>query len=524
MSLRFYFGPSGAGKSRQLYNEIIAGSISNPQKNYLVIVPDQFTMQTQKDLVMLHDRGGIINIDVLSFGRLGHRILEEVGSKDVPVLDDTGKSLVLQKVASQTKDKLPVLGGLLHKQGYIHEAKSAISEFMQYGLNCDEVDRLIEYAQKRGALAGKLKDLNTLYRAFKEFIQDKFIATEETLDVLTKSLHKSKIIPGSVVVFDGFTGFTPIQYRVIQELIVLCDEVIVSLVMGDGEDPYRLDGEQKLFYLSKKTVSDLEKLCSEAKIGRGKDVFVKCENNRFVNAPALGFLEKNIFRFSDSKYDTKQDEIKIIETVSPEGEVHQIGLMIRELIRKKGYQFRDIAVVSGDLQSYAPYVETEFKKMDIPCYIDRTLGITLNPMIEAIRSALQMYISNFSYEAVFHYLKSTIAGISRDDVDMLENYCIQTGIRGYSKWNNIFTHKTAQMKDDESELIHLNSIRERIMEPINILNIGGKSCASKYVDAMYDFLVANDVQKKMVEMENRFIAEGDLTSANEYSQIYRLVM
>ena len=524
MSLRFYFGPSGAGKSRQLYNEIIAGSISNPQKNYLVIVPDQFTMQTQKDLVMLHDRGGIINIDVLSFGRLGHRILEEVGSKDVPVLDDTGKSLVLQKVASQTKDKLPVLGGLLHKQGYIHEAKSAISEFMQYGLNCDEVDRLIEYAQKRGALAGKLKDLNTLYRAFKEFIQDKFIATEETLDVLTKSLHKSKIIPGSVVVFDGFTGFTPIQYRVIQELIVLCDEVIVSLVMGDGEDPYRLDGEQKLFYLSKKTVSDLEKLCSEAKIGRGKDVFVKCENNRFVNAPALGFLEKNIFRFSDSKYDTKQDEIKIIETVSPEGEVHQIGLMIRELIRKKGYQFRDIAVVSGDLQSYAPYVETEFKKMDIPCYIDRTLGITLNPMIEAIRSALQMYISNFSYEAVFHYLKSTIAGISRDDVDMLENYCIQTGIRGYSKWNNIFTHKTAQMKDDESELIHLNSIRERIMEPINILNIGGKSCASKYVDAMYDFLVANDVQKKMVEMENRFIAEGDLTRAKEYSQIYRLVM
>ena len=141
MSLRFFFGPSGSGKSRQLYQEIMERSLQEPGRNFLIIVPDQFTMQTQKDLVTLHERGGILNIDVLSFGRLAHRIFEEVGEADKPVLDDTGKSLVLQKVALNMKEQLPTLGGHLHKQGYIHEVKSAISEFMQYGIGPSDMPK-----------------------------------------------------------------------------------------------------------------------------------------------------------------------------------------------------------------------------------------------------------------------------------------------------------------------------------------------------------------------------------------------
>ena len=222
MSLRFFFGPSGAGKSRRLYQEIMERSLKEPEKNYLIIVPDQFTMQTQKDLVTLHERGGILNIDVLSFGRLSHRIFDEVGELDTPVLDDTGKSLVLQKVALGMKDQLTVLGGHLHRQGYIHEVKSAISEFMQYGITLADMPKLIEYSGKRGALVHKLKDLSLLYQGFKDYIQGDFITTEETLDVLRRSLCKSKLIAGSVVVFDGFTGFTPVQMSLLKKLLDLC--------------------------------------------------------------------------------------------------------------------------------------------------------------------------------------------------------------------------------------------------------------------------------------------------------------
>ena len=533
MSLRFYFGPSGSGKSHRIYEEIMQRAAQEPGRNFLIIVPDQFTMQTQKDLVMRSDRGGILNIDVLSFGRLSHRILEEVGTKEMPVLDDTGKSLVLQKIAADLKEQLPAMGSLLHKQGYIHEVKSAISEFMQYGISTQDMDKLIASAEKRGALAMKLRDLKTLYRGFQDYIRDHFITTEETLDVLRRSLVKSKILQGSVVVFDGFTGFTPIQNRLIQELMRVCAETIVTVTIGAEEDPYQMDGEQKLFHLSKKTVSDLVKLAAEAEVTRGEDVFVKGGPNRFTEAPALCYLEQNLFRYQYEPYTEKQREICMFEALSPREEVHQTALYIRKLIREEGLTYRDIAVVIGDLEGYASYVETEFGQLEIPCFLDRTRGIVLNPMIEYIKSALQLYIRDFSYDTVFHFLRSGMADISREEIDELENYVIRTGARGYRTYSRLFTRKTEEMQQGsgqedteraEETMERLNRIRQQFADTVEILHMAPRAKAGEYVDHLYDFLEQNQVQQKLLNYQQQFEQEGDLAKAREYAQIYRLVM
>ena len=532
MSLRFCFGPSGAGKSHRIYEEIMQRAAEEPGRNFLIIVPDQFTMQTQKDLVMRSDRDGILNIDVLSFGRLSHRILEEVGTKEMPVLDDTGKSLVLQKVAADLKEQLPAMGSLLHKQGYIHEVKSAISEFMQYGISTQDMDKLITSAQKRGALAMKLKDLKTLYRGFQDYIRDHFITTEETLDVLRRSLSKSKILKGSVVVFDGFTGFTPIQNRLIQELMRVCAETIVTVTIGVGEDPYKMDGEQKLFHLSKKTVADLEKLAAESEVERGEDLFVKGGPNRFAKAPALHYLEQNLFRYQYEPYAGEQQEIHMFEALSPREEVHQTALYIRHLIREQGMTYRDIAVVIGDLEGYASYVETEFGQLEIPCFLDRTRGIVLNPMIEYIKSALQLYIKDFSYDTVFHFLRSGMADISREEIDELENYVIRTGARGYRTYSRLFTRRTEELQGnaegseqaEEKTMERLNRIRQQFMDAVEILHMGSQEKAGDYVSHLYDFLEQNQVQQKLLNYQQQFEKEGDLSRAREYAQIYRLVM
>ena len=532
MSLRFCFGPSGSGKSHRIYEEIMQRAAEEPGRNFLIIVPDQFTMQTQKDLVMRSDRDGILNIDVLSFGRLSHRILEEVGTKEMPVLDDTGKSLVLQKVAADLKEQLPAMGSLLHKQGYIHEVKSAISEFMQYGISIQDMDKLITSAQKRGALAMKLKDLKTLYRGFQDYIRDHFITTEETLDVLRRSLSKSKILKGSVVVFDGFTGFTPIQNRLIQELMRVCAETIVTVTIGVGEDPYKMDGEQKLFHLSKKTVADLEKLAAEAEVERGEDLFVKGGPNRFAKAPALHYLEQNLFRYQYEPYAGEQQEIHMFEALSPREEVHQTALYIRHLIREQGMTYRDIAVVIGDLEGYASYVETEFGQLEIPCFLDRTRGIVLNPMIEYIKSALQLYIKDFSYDTVFHFLRSGMADISREEIDELENYVIRTGARGYRTYSRLFTRRTEELQGnaegseqaEEKTMERLNRIRQQFMDAVEILHMGSQEKAGDYVSHLYDFLEQNQVQQKLLNYQQQFEKEGDLSRAREYAQIYRLVM
>ena len=142
--LKFCFGASGAGKSTRIFEEIIDRSFKEPDTDFIIIVPDQFTMQTQKDVVRMHPSHAIMNIDVLSFGRLSHRIFEEVGLSSFSVLDDVGKSLILRRVADMLGDRLPVIGANMHKTGYIDEVKSTISEFMMYGIGDKELAVLEE--------------------------------------------------------------------------------------------------------------------------------------------------------------------------------------------------------------------------------------------------------------------------------------------------------------------------------------------------------------------------------------------
>lgn len=523
MSLQFYFGGSGAGKSKRLYDQITVRSLQEPERDFLIIVPDQFTMQTQKELVEnKNGRGGIRNIDVLSFGRLSHRIFEETGGNEKPVLDDTGKSLVLRKTAAGIEDQLTVIGKKLQKQGYIHEIKSVISEFMQYGIGETELERMIDYAGQKGALSYKLKDLHVLYRAFMDFIKERFITTEETLDLLCNVLGRSKLIPDSVIVFDGFTGFTPIQNRVILELMKLAKEVIVTIIIDGKENPFLEDGEQKLFHLSKRTAGKLHGLAVENGIERKADVYFKEDPApRFWGNREMAHLEKHLFRYPTAVYQETPDNIRIFEAGDPKEEVRQTALLIKELVMEKGYAYRDIAVVAGDLNAYAPHVDSEFDKFGIPCFVDRTRGILLNPFIEYIKSALSMLSKDFSYETVFHYLRSGLTGFTMEEIDRLENYVLALGIRGKSKYAKSFVRMPGNT--DAEQLEELNGIRERLMGQLGPLLLK-RTTAKEHVLALYSFIAENQIQKKLLFYENIFRKEGKLSKAKEYAQIYRLVM
>lgn len=522
MGLRFCFGASGAGKSKGLQEEMIERSIREPEKEFLFLVPDQFTMQTQKDLVLAHPNKGIMNVDVLSFGRLAHRIAEELGGSQPLVLDDTGKSLILRKIAQGIKEQLPVIGANLGKMGYIHEVKSAISELMQYGIGEKEMEELVAFSGKRGALHHKLKDLGILYTHFLSYMNKKFITTEETLDVLRKRLSDSALIKRSVIVLDGFTGFTPVQEQLIVEMAALAHQVTISIVMGGSEDPYLQDGEHKLFSLSKKTVYRLEKLIGEAGISREEDWKLKpWPLPRFRENEQLQHLESQLFRYPSLPCQKECDLVSLWETTDPAAEARQVCMKIRELVRTKGYCYRDFAVITGDLASYAAHFEAEAVKYDLPLYIDRTRGILLNPFIEWIRSALLILKENFSYRSIFHYLRSGLSGIERDRIDRLENYVLALGIKGKKKWTGLFTAQLAGSAPEE--LVMLNELREGLLLQLAPLMERAKTGGER-VRQLYRFIVENKIQEKLSLMEQKFLAEGDRVRAKEYSQIYRLVM
>lgn len=528
MSLQFYLGASGSGKSYQLHKDILKEADKNRNTNYLFIVPDQATMQTQLDLVEASENKGIMNVDVLSFGRLAHRVFEELGCNDSIVLDDTGKSLVLRTISGKLKDTMPTIGPNIDKIGYIHEIKSVISEFKQYDISPDKLDELISLSFTSGILNAKLNDLKKLYLAFNDYIRDEYITSEETLTLLSEKIYESNIIRNAVVVFDGFTGFTPVQYRLIKGLLELTDKVIFSITVDIDDNPYSMPKEQELFFLSKKTIRDIQLISQSVNVNQEADVILK-NNYRHCNNLSLSHLQKHVFRYPIVPCESPNSAVEIFEADNPEDEVRNICIKIKELVLEQNYAYSDIAVVCAELDAYK-YEFARFSKMyDIPFYLDETGKIGLNPFTECIKSALKVAKDNFSYPSVMHFIKSGLLDLDDESIDRFDNYVLKYGIRGRKKYTESFSALPSSTKGAETdikdveELNAINSTREYIvglLEPIlrKHENVG------ELIMGIYEFTIKGRMEDKIHEMENSFAESGMPEKAREYGQIYKLIM
>lgn len=465
MSLQLILGGSGAGKSHYLFQKIIEESGKHPEKNYLVIVPEQFTMQTQKELVMRHPDGGILNIDVLSFERLAFRVFEEVGVSTKNMLEEIGKSFVLQKIALEKQKELPFLGKNLAKPGYIYEMKSLISELKQYDIGLDDLDQMIERAEKRPQLKGKLKDVRTVSQAFEEYVEDKYMTAEDVLGVLCDLAGQSMLLKNSVLAFDGFTGFTPVQSKLVRELLTLSEQIYVTITIDAREDVFGKPKEQELFAMSKKMIGSLCKMAAEERVELLPEIRVESgENSRFGKTPALAFLEQNLFRYRLKAFVDNQQEIKILAAKNPLREVQTASTAIRKLIREDGYRYRDIAIITGDLSLYGNYVRQVFGVSEIPYFIDEKRHVLNNPYVEFLRGLMAIEAENYSYNSVFRYLRSGMSDISSEKTDRLENYVLALGIRGFKKWNQKWIRHYEGQKPEEAE--ELDQIRQEVMEEL----------------------------------------------------------
>lgn len=536
MSLQFIFGNSGSGKSHCLYQNIIEQSIRYPEKNYLVLVPEQFTMQTQKDLCLMHPRGGIMNIDVLSFGRLAHRVFEEVGQDNRTVLDDEGKNLILRKIAGNYEDELTVLKGNLKKQGYISEVKSVISEFTQYGVDFERLDEFMDSISPDSYLYYKLKDIRKVYEGFEDYLSEKYITKEEMLDVLSDAVPRSNILKGSVVAMDGFTGFTPVQDRLLGELLKVCDKVMITVEMDEREDPFVYRHPYQLFALSKQMVTSLVKIARDTKTEMEDPVYLyQKPPKRFEHNAELAFLESELFRYSGNQY-LREDElgdersgyegaVSIHEARNPRAEAQYVAEGIRYLVREKGYRYRDVAVITADMNVYADALEKACGMFDIPVFMDHKKSILLNAFVEYLRSLLAMAEENFTYDSVFRFLRTGLCGFTYEEVDRMENYCLALGIKGYKKWQQAWVRQTSEA--GEAELQELNHLRVRFVEKIQNLVFVLKQRKKTVRDvtlAVYEFISEEKMQEQLSEMEQKFQEKGELALAKEYAQIYRIVL
>lgn len=523
MSLQFYIGASGTGKSTTVYKEVLKRAKEEPFRRFFVIVPDQFTMQTQKVLCHLSEHGGILNVEVLSFGRLAHRIFEELGFESLPKLDDTGKNLILRKVAADCEKQLSVVGANMKKIGYIAQVKSMISEFAQYGILPDDLTKFCEQTKEKGNLSAKLWDLQILYKGYKNYIADKFITTEESMDVLVKNLHRSVLIRDSVVVFDGFTGFTPIQERLLQEMMLLCRQVIVTLLGDTKEDLSDGDITQSMYYLTAKAYRRLCKVAANQKTERDEDIILtKRPAMRFANRSGLAHLEQKLFRPHLAPKVSCEEQISLIRCTNPKAEIDWVCLTIRHLIRENGYCYRDFAVITGDLEAYGQILRESFAEQDIPLFLDQNKSLLFHPLMVFLLGIMKVLTTDFSYDAVMELLRVGYFDLQEEQIDLFETFILSRGIRGKRKYQTSFIGMGNSEMGSLAE--EADEVRKELISCLQpFLNVTDKN-ARNYTRLLYDICVRLNLEEKLQKQADDFLAKNMPARAKEYEQVYGAVM
>ncbi|MFI3237013.1 MAG: PD-(D/E)XK nuclease family protein [Lachnospiraceae bacterium] len=519
MGLRFVLGASGSGKSSMMYERIIEEAIASPNRQFNIIVPDQYTMEIQKEMVQRHPQHAIMNIDVLSFGRLYHKVCAQLGGDERLALQDNGKSLILRKVSQGCMEKLPTIGAMMHKQGYITEVKSMISEMMQYNISPQDMKHLIEASSNRRGLQARLEDIQVLYEAFLKVMEEEYSTSETMYPILAKKLTESSIIKDSTIFFDGFTGFTPIQMPAVLEMISLARECTMAFTIDS--DSRELIQEHQLFHMIGKTMRDLEAYMQE----RGEQILdaIWCtgENGRFRESVELAHLEKQLFRPRACIYEEKVSDIEIYEAKNMRIESFHVAKYIRDLVKKQGYQYRDIAIITPNIAGYQYHLEEAFMQLDIPYFLDGNSTITMNPMLELLRGLLEVVLQGFSYSSVMRYLRSGFSNITIEQVDELDRYLLEAGIRGEKSYRKEFVRKSKLF-----DLEMLNGIRSSFIEEIDVFLKGMPEIQSinEWCKLLYHYVVFMGIEEKLAQDSLNLEENGKLVYAKQYQQIYKKVM
>ena len=537
MSLRFILGRAGSGKTYTCLSEIRAELFQATEGSPLIfLVPEQATFQIEKELAGTPGLGGIMRAQVLSFRRLAYQIFMETGGASRTFIGDMGKRMLLRSIVEECRGKLQVFGRAAAQPGFADSLAHAFSEMKMYGVRPAELTKVIENlrlgADQPQGLADKLQDLLMLFSAFETKLGDKFTDPDDYLDLLAEKIPLSKYLEGSRIWIDGFSGFTPQEHKALGSLMLTASEVNMALCLDSSELESPAEKED-LFYITNDTLHRLKKTAKELSIPLAEN---RCLHNdalpRFTKAPGIAHLEKYFYTRPAPKIDFAKD-VSLVAAANPQSEVEAVARAIIRLCREEGYRWQDISVILRDSALYAEHIQTVFSDYNIPFFIDQKQPVVHHPIVEMLRSALEVAEKNWTYEPVFRYLKTDLADISRNDADLLENYVLVYGIRG-SSWTDgrEWKYRTRYSLDEESEIqtweeAFLQRINDaRTQATASLINFTtavaskNKPNVREVCTALVNLLLEQNVPEKLQIWSQQSADAGKPQQAREHAQVW----
>ena len=519
MGIRFIYGRAGSGKSTYCLNSIKNRLNDNNSNRLIYLVPEQYTFQ--RETMLLKDVGeeGLLRAQVLSFKTMAQRVFEECGGRVHGRMRDSGKSMLIHKILQESEEDLQYFNRISKEQGFTDIISDTITEFKKYNVTPGVLREGITKVDDE-ELQSKLTDLANIFEKFDLSISENLIDTDDELTYLANKLSSCGLYDDAEIWIDEFTTFTPQQMEVIKVLAKRCKGVNIALCMdevssGDGSEV------TDIFNSLKTTELRILNMMRDEHIGYEKPVNLNNnKNNRFKYNDELKHLEKYFFTYPFKGYKQDVNTIRLYKANNSYDEVENVAKEILRFVRDKGYRFRDISVVCRNIDDYEKIATVIFNEYDIPFFLDKKIDILSNPLIILILSSIEVMIRNWSYESVFKYLKSGLVNIDRHEIDILENYVLANGIKGF-KWTNELS-----ISEEDNDEIDPIKVMIKVREPL--INLHSKIRSNKSVKAIctaiYEFLVELNCFNRIEEWISEFDEYGMQGKVMEYQQVSEIVI
>ena len=392
----------------------------------------------------------------------------------------------------------------------------SITEFKKH---CISVDTLVEQIDKTDDkyLKLKLKDISTIYSKYEESILGNYVDEDDILTMLANKISKSKMFDNSKIYIDEFSGFTEQEYHIIEEILKKANQVNITICTDSLREENEPDND--IFYSNKQVIKKLIDCARNSKT-KLENPFELDESFRFKNEE-LKHLEKNIYSTMYEKYDGEINHIHLRLCKNPYTEVENLAKNIIKLVRDENIRFRDISVLTKNVEDYAGTIKAVFPKFDIPVFIDSNKELNDNILVKYVLSIFEVFAKNWSSDSVWSYIKTGFAHIEKKDIYMLENYCKKWGIRGNKWYKEDWNYDSLNM-----DIEYLNELRKKIVNPlINFKEkLDEQKTAKGITTRLYEFLEENDIKQKLQEKIQELSIREEIKYANEYSSCWNIMI
>ena len=513
MSLRIIYGKQGTGKTTYCFSEI--ANLINEEKKIFIITPEQFSFTAERKLMETLGKDAVINAEVITLSRMAYRVINEVGGNKNN-LTKCGKAMLVYSILNAYQNNLKFLG---KSDENLELSTTAITEFKKHNVSIDNLKKEIEKTDDI-YLKTKLSDMTLIYEKFENKIKSNYIDETDLLTLLANNLDKTELVKDAIIYIDEFAGFTKQEYEVIKKMTMLAKQVNITICIDDLN--LNTNPDVDIYYSNKITLNKILNLVEENQIKLDKSIFLE-EQYRFKN-DELKHLSNNIYNIKSTKYEKNVENIHLFLAKNEYSEIENVAKIINKLVRENKIRYRDISIITKNIETYSSLTKAIFNKYEIPVFIDEKRDLNQNIIVQYILSILDVLNKNYSNESMFSYIKLGFCDIEKDEIFKLENYCTKWNIK-QGRWKKDFIY---ELDDDKKkpEIERLNELRKLIINPLLRLQekIRKDKTAISITKSLYEFIKEQNIEEKISQKIFELEKNNLVDLANEYKTSYNIII